>query len=132
MLLPGVNNEQETVSIYRWRKKDIEYLDVSFSEPALAPDLHDMLSLYEYFKLFVTAETEMLYPMAFETNKSSLQRFCEDMRIPYIGEGLGILIGCYFWMGLVKISKQQSFWEEGVSYTGFSSDLSRNWFETLI
>ena len=27
---PGVNNDQETVSIYRRRKKDIEYLDVLF------------------------------------------------------------------------------------------------------
>ena len=27
---PGINNDQETVPIYRRRKKDIEYLDVLF------------------------------------------------------------------------------------------------------
>ena len=49
---PGVNNEQETVPIYRWRKKVIKYLDVLFMEPALSPDLHDNydgMSISSYF-----------------------------------------------------------------------------------
>ena len=74
---PGVNNEQEKVPIYRWRKKHIEYLHVSFKESALSPDLHDILLPFEYLKLFTT--TEMLQTMAFETN-----RYCfgEGMKIP--------------------------------------------------
>ena len=35
-------------------------------------------------------------------------------------------------MGLIKITNQQSFWKEDLSYTGAFSVLSRNWFETLI
>ena len=76
----GVNNEQEKVPIYRWRKKHIEYLHVSFKESALSPDLHDILLPFEYLKLFTT--TEMLQTMAFETNRYSLQRFGEGMKIP--------------------------------------------------
>ena len=126
---PGVNNEPETVPIYRWRKKVIEYFDVSFKEPTLSPDHHDTLSPYEYFRLFVT--TEMLQTIAFETNRYSLQRFGEDMRIPGTAEELEKCIGCYFWMGFVKMSNQRTFWETDLSSTGVLSVLSRNWLERL-
>ena len=108
----------------------IECFNVSFKEPALSPDPHDTLSPYEYFRLFVT--TEMLQTIAFETNKYSLQRFGEDMRIPSAAEELGKCIGCYFWMGFVKMPNQQTFWEKDLSYTGVLSVLSRNWLERLI
>ena len=115
---PRVNNEQETVSIYQWRKNDIEYLDVSFKEPALSPDLHDILSPYKNFKLFLT--TEMLQTMAFESNRYSLKRFGEDMKIPCTVEELQEFIGCYFQLGIVKMLNQRSFWEEYFSCAGFS------------
>ena len=52
---------------------EIEYLDVSFKEPALSHDRLDILSLYEYFQMFVT--TEMLQTMVFQSNRYSLQHF---------------------------------------------------------
>ena len=98
-----VNNQQDTAPIYRSRKKYIGYLDVSLKGPALPPDLHDILSLYGYFKLF--AMTEIMQKMAFETNRYNLQRFGEDMRIPCTSEELEKIIG-YFRMDLVKIPNQ--------------------------
>ena len=93
-------------------------------------DPHHILSPYEYFKLFVTME--MLQTMAFETNRYSLERFGKDMRISCTAEELEKFISCYFWMDLVKMPNQRSFWEEDRSYTGVLSVLSRNQFETLI
>ena len=83
----GVNNhEKETVPIYQWRKKDIEYLDVLFNEPTLPSDPYDILSLHEYLKLFVT--TEMLQTMPFETKRRHLQCFGEGIRILFTAEDL--------------------------------------------
>ena len=35
-------------------------------------------------------------------------------------------------MGLVKLPKEQSFWEKDLSYTVVLLTLSRNWFESFI
>ena len=83
----GVNNhEKETVPIYQWRKKDIEYLDFLFKEPTLPSDPHDILSPYEYLKLFVT--TEMLQTMSFETKRHHSQCIGEGIRILSTAEEL--------------------------------------------
>ena len=59
-------------------------------------------------------------------------RFGEDMRIPCTAEELKKIIGCYFWMGLVKMPNQQSFREEDLSCNRVLTVLSINWLETLI
>ena len=58
MLRPilGSWSEQETLPIYRWRKKDIEYFDVLIKKPVLSSDPYHILSSYEYFKLFVISK----------------------------------------------------------------------------
>ena len=83
---PGVNNELETVLIYRCRKKDNEYIDVLFKEPALSPDPCDVLWPYQYLKVFVT--TEMLQTIY------RFQRLGENMRIPCTAKELEKSIGC--------------------------------------
>ena len=55
----------------------------------------------------------------------SLQRFGEDLWITCTAEEQERFIGYYFWMGLVKVLNQQSFWNEDLSWTGVSSFLSR-------
>ena len=70
----------------------------------------------------------MLQAIAFQTNRYSLQRFGEDMRIPCTAEEVEKFIGCYFRIGLAKMPNQLSFWEEDLSYTGVLSVLSRNRF----
>ena len=37
-----------------WRKKDIGYFNKSFVEPEMTPDPHEILTPYQYFKLFIT------------------------------------------------------------------------------
>ena len=74
----------------------------------------------------------MLQTMEFEINRYSLQHSGDDVRILCTAEELERFTGCYFWMGLAKMRNQYFFWKEDLSYTGFLSFLSKNWFETLI
>ena len=51
-----------------WRKKDIGYFNKSFVEPEMTPDPHEILTPYQYFKLFIT--DKMLEETAFETTNT--------------------------------------------------------------
>ena len=61
----------------------------------------------------------MLQAIVFETNRYSLQRFGEGMRVPCTTKELEKYIGCYFWMGFAKMPDQRIFWEKDLSHTGF-------------
>ena len=98
-----------TVPIYKWRKKDIGYyFDISFVEPEMTPDPHEILTPYQCFKLFIT--DKMLEETAFETNQYHIQSYGEALKLQFSGQELEKFIG-YFRMGLVQMPNQRPYWE---------------------
>ena len=95
----------------------------------MTPDTHEILTPYHYLKLFIT--DKMLEGTAFETNQYHIQSHCENLKPQFSGQELEQFTGCYFHMSLLQMLNQKSYWEEDLSYTGVSSVLLRNRFESI-
>ena len=104
---PTETSATPTVSIYKWSKKDIGYFNKSFVEPEMTPDPHEILTPYQYFKLFIT--DKILEETAFETNQYHIQSHGKTLKLQFSGQELEKFIGCQIRMGLVEKPNQRSY-----------------------
>ena len=95
---PTETSVTSTVSIYKWRKKDIGYFNESFVEPEMTPDPHEILTSYQYFKLFIT--DKMLEETAFERNQYHIQSHGKTLKLQFFG--LEKFTGCHYVWVLLK------------------------------
>lgn len=117
---------------YRWRKRVPTVVQTPFTGPQFSPPPHEILSPYEYFKLFIDQsmidncfEQTNLYAAQKAINKNGKLTFsttCEK-----IEQYFGILLH----MGVTKFPSYRMFWSNETRIPSVSNVMPRNEFELI-
>ena len=123
------SNDREISSckdrIYRWRKRDIPWIDNEFS--GLFSDPPENLSTLEYFSLFFP--DDLVDAIVQNTNLYSVQ--CKGKSVSTNSKEIKTFIGINMLMGIVKLPQYFDYWSNTLRCPAIADVMSRNRFSEL-
>ena len=111
--------------IYRWRKRDIPWIDNEFS--GLFSDPPENLSTLEYFSSFFP--DDLVDAIVQNTNLYSVQ--CKGKSVNTNSKEIKTFIGINMLMGIVKLPQYFDYWSNTLRYPAIADVMSRNRFSEL-
>ncbi|CAB3977807.1 Hypothetical predicted protein [Paramuricea clavata] len=123
-----VDDSEETTPVFKWKKKEPEAIDVSFSgaEFTLPDNVHE-LSPFSYFKMFW--DDTITQNIVEQTNLYSVQQ--TGSSISTTKDEIEKLIGLQMKMGIVKMPNYELYWEKELRYEPIASVMPSKRYKKL-